>query len=213
MKRSDNRPAFIAGIFLFVIYLVGTTGISLPRTHELFAGLTPISLLVSTILLLAFHRSWSLRAVLVFTGIALAGFLIEIIGVETGVIFGEYSYGVVLGPSVDGVPLIIGLNWLILIYITGDLAGRIFKYPALKVIGTAILMVLFDLLMEPVAITLDMWHWSGQGIPLLNYLAWFVISLVFAGMIHGFSIRLRNPLSGYLLLFMALFFGVLNITL
>ena len=41
--------------------------------------------------------------------------LLEIIGVKTGLIFGEYIYGNTLGFKVAEVPLIIGFNWLFVI--------------------------------------------------------------------------------------------------
>ena len=42
-------------------------------------------------------------------------------------------------------------------------------------------MVCFDLFMEPAAGILDYWTWVGNRIPLQNYLAWFGLSFVFAG--------------------------------
>ena len=213
MRKNENKLVLFARIFLFVIYFVGLTGISLPSLREVYVELTPVSLLISLLILLAFHSQWDIRSAILFAGIALAGYGLEVAGVQTGAIFGVYSYGPVLGFSMAGVPLIIGLNWLILIYLTYYLAGRIVKQPILKVLAAAFLMVLFDLLMEPVAVHLGMWQWAGEGIPHLNYAAWFVISLVFAGAIHWSGVKLNNPVAGALLLYMTLFFGLLNVTL
>jgi putative membrane protein len=44
-------------------------------------------------------------------------------------------------------------------------------------IMAATLMVIYDIPLEPYAIYFDMWNWGG-AVPLQNYLAWFVISLV-----------------------------------
>ena len=52
----------------------------------------------------------------------ITGMLAEILGVRYGFIFGEYSYGNALGTKVMGVPLMIGVNWCILIFITGFIA-------------------------------------------------------------------------------------------
>lgn len=48
----------------------------------------------------------------------------------------------------------------------------------LQIILGALLMVLFDFIMEPVAIELDFWSWENNIIPMYNYISWFVISLV-----------------------------------
>ena len=41
--------------------------------------------------------------------------LTEAIGVNTGLLFGTYEYGANLGFKIFGVPLIIGVNWTVLI--------------------------------------------------------------------------------------------------
>ena len=46
--------------------------------------------------------------------IFLIGMFSEFIGVNYGVIFGEYIYGNNLGFKLFGVPFLIGLNWVIL---------------------------------------------------------------------------------------------------
>ncbi len=211
-EKRENNIVLVARIFLFVIYLVGLIGISLQNLRPAYVQITPVSLMLSALILLAFHEQWNLRTVLVLAGIGLAGYFIEVLGVQTGVIFGDYTYGTTLGPAVAGVPLIIGINWLILIYAIWYVAGKLTLQPFIRIPLTGALMVGFDLLMEPVAVALDMWEWSGKSIPFENYLAWFGISLVFAAILYFARIRIHNPVAGYLLLFMAFFFGVLNFT-
>jgi putative membrane protein len=46
--------------------------------------------------------------------IAVAGFFIEAIGVNTGLIFGNYVYKTTLGWKFLETPLIIGVNWILL---------------------------------------------------------------------------------------------------
>jgi putative membrane protein len=213
MMQNKDKLILFSRILLFVIYFVGLTGISIPSLREVYAEITPVTLLISAMILLVFHKSWRVKDGIVFLMIALGGFLVELLGVQTGLIFGEYSYGLTLGPAVMGVPLLIGINWLILSYTTYYLAGHLFKRPVGKIPLAAAMMVAFDWLMEPVAIKLDMWQWTGEAIPLMNYAAWFVVSLLFAAVLHFSRIRMYNPVAGYLLLFMAMFFGVLNLTL
>jgi len=213
MSIKQKNIILFTRIFLLVIYLVGIIGISIPGLRPVYADITPVSLLISAMLVLAFHEKWTWRAGLIFFVIALTGFLIEVAGVQTGNIFGHYNYGSTLGWGISGVPLIIGVNWFLLIYSTWLVAGMISKKALLRILLVGVLMVLFDVIMEPVAVELDMWQWKGAGIPLENYGAWFAISVVFASLIQVSGVRVKNPVAPYLLFYMVFFFGMLNFTL
>ena len=54
------------------------------------------------------------------------------------------------------------------------LAGRQFPPWTMAAI-TGALMTAFDYVMEPAAIRLGYWSWSGGEVPLANYLGWFTI--------------------------------------
>ncbi len=115
--------------------------------------------------------------------IILVTFWIEWIGVKTGRIFGNYYYGSTLQPVFLGVPLAIGFAWLVMLLSATAIFQRIqtgfaIKNKLLQALGIAALMVIFDLVMEPAAMKLAYWNWSGNHIPLQNYLAWFLISLI-----------------------------------
>lgn len=212
MKHLDKRLTLVAGIFLLIIYLVGIAGISISSLRSDFVDLTPYTLLLSAVILFAFHRRWNLRFIAAIVVIALAGFWVEVLGVKTGVIFGGYSYGPVLGIKWKQVPLIIALNWLILIYCSYIIAGKLLRSALPRLALTAALMVGMDVIMEPVAITLDMWTWEAVAPPLQNYAAWFGISFLFAGLLHYLKIEVVNPLAGYLFFYLVMFFGILNLT-
>ena len=213
MNHSKNKGVVIARIFLFVIYFVGMTAISLSFLKDVFIQLTPYTLLVSALILLVFHRKWDYSNLIVVITIVLAGYFVEVLGVHTGTVFGAYSYGPVLGMKVWSVPLIIALNWLILIYCSYFMALKLFPQALPKIAATAVLMVIMDLLIEPVAIGLTMWTWEDGSPSLQNYGAWFVISLIFAGLLHLMKIEPKNPMAGYLFFYLLMFFGVLNLTL
>lgn len=156
------------------------------------------------------------------------GIVVEIIGTKTGLLFGTYSYGTVLGPSVKGVPLIIGINWFIVIYCCGvcihtllnSMLNKLMEVaaaprPILKtmavVADAATLAVLFDWLMEPVAIRLGYWKWGGDGsIPLFNYACWFIVSLLLLLVFNNAGFDKRNKFAVHLLLIQAMFFLLLR---
>jgi putative membrane protein len=198
--------------FLMIFYLVGIAGFILPFSRELFIHLTGLALLLNTFLLFWFHRSSvGARAIGVFVTIYLAGFLIEAIGVGTGAIFGQYTYGSALGPKIWGTPLMIGVNWLMLSYCFASVLKSMKLNGLLIMILASAGMLVYDLVMEQVAPMLDLWYWSNGTIPIENYIAWFVIALIFQSFIVVFKIKLNNPIALTLLLCQFGFFLVLAI--
>lgn len=177
---------------LLWVYGVGLAGMLLPFSRELFKMITPLNLLFAALFL--FWGRWPARQV-IFTGlfVAVASFLIEAVGTNTGRIFGVYSYGRTLGPALLSTPLIIGLNWFLLIYCTNVISRLMWEgltkgneerrkgLPAfLFVILTgSVLMVVYDLFLEPAAMRLDMWSWECGMIPFRNYVGWFFFSALF----------------------------------
>ncbi|MEJ7693075.1 carotenoid biosynthesis protein [Daejeonella sp.] len=168
----------ICSLVIVLFHIVGLYGFLDPDLTGFFIKLVPFHLLLMLALLMisGYDRSGNFRlfALIVFT----AGFLIEVAGVNTGLIFGSYTYGGTLGFKLWETPLLIGVNWLILVYSTGVVLStfRLNKY-LLALLG-AVILVGIDFLIEPVAIRYDYWSWSGGIIPLQNYLGWFIVSFI-----------------------------------
>ena len=73
----------------------------------------------------------------------------EIIGVNSGLLFGSYYYGENLGISVFGVPLVIGLNWVVLTISCGNVSYYIFsKNKIFSILLGSFLMLFLDVIME-----------------------------------------------------------------
>ena len=117
-------------------------------------------------------------------GVIVASFGIEWFGVRTGKIFGAYVYGQTLQPSIEGVPISIGCAWFVMLIasmaVAQTIAPKSVARSAIKsACFVALLMVCFDLLMEPAAVKLNYWIWVNNHVPLQNYLAWFGLSFLF----------------------------------
>lgn len=137
-------------------------------------------------------------------------FTTEAIGVKTGLIFGNYSYGDSLGLKLFSVPLLIGFNWLLIILGSITIAQSIEKNLYTTSVLSGVFCVLFDLMLEPAAIALDYWRWDSGSIPLRNYYAWFLIAFI-SSIIYGkMNIKNDNVLFRFYFLVQLLFFVILS---
>lgn len=215
--------------FLISFYVIGIIGMALPWTSAVFRFLTPFSLLMCFGLLAFFHegkpttRSW-----LLYLLVMVVGYAAEVIGVATGIVFGAYEYGQGLGVKVLDVPLILGPNWLFMVYASSRVAdGLLSSKPlnqknkpiaktylgVLQILLGSLVMVAYDLVAEQVAPKLDLWTFEADSVPLQNYLAWFGLAVIFHTLFRLFKVPIGNPLSARLLLLQALFFVVLTLLL
>lgn len=121
-----------------------------------------------------------------FSFVVILGFIIEFIGVKTGFIFGVYEYGDVLKPQVLQVPIAIGFAWYSTLMGAAALIQKFSKINhrlisnQTKSMIVGFLMMFFDILMEPAAVSLNYWTWQNSIVPLQNYIAWFVFGYFFA---------------------------------
>ena len=199
-----------------LMYFAGTVGLLFPFSQPYFKLASAFNLWVSLILLLFFHQDFNKSFIFTAVFILLSGFTLEVAGVHTGVIFGKYYYGQTLGTKFFDVPLVIGANWLLLVYCSAISVQSIFLRTKTKSFFTSIfvqsltsagLMVLLDLLIEPVAIRLDFWHWQNEQIPTQNFQAWFLVAFILNYLFLNAKFLKTNPLAT-LLLFLQFFFFI-----
>ncbi|MDF9796878.1 putative membrane protein [Catalinimonas alkaloidigena] len=201
----------IAVYTLATVHFFGILGIAYPPTNPFFVSATPFSLITTSLILFFFHREWNIPFVFFACTTFLVGYSIEVIGVKTALIFGSYNYGEALGFQVMEVPVIIGLNWLILTYACGVISRSLSQSLFIASLVGSVLMVGLDILIEPVAIALDFWNWSGGLIPLKNYVGWFIISFVLQILFHSLRFDKNNVLAKYVIFVQAIFFIILQI--
>jgi putative membrane protein len=154
------------------------------------------------------------------------GLVSEIIGTNTGLLFGSYAYSSILGLALKKVPLIIGVNWFVVVYCCGvsmktmqDKLNTKFPEASISskrnlkrlslILDGALLAVLFDWLMEPVAIKLGYWSWTGD-IPFYNYCCWFLLSSLLLWLFDMLPFTKRNKFAVHLLLIQSMFFLLLR---
>ncbi|WP_291784498.1 carotenoid biosynthesis protein [Cecembia sp.] len=197
-------------ILVSVFYLVGIVGMAIPDVRPFFQTLTPFHLLLTLGVMFWFHKDWN-KNFLVFAALAwFLGYGSEVMGVHTGFPFGNYNYGPVLGIKLMEVPLMIGVNWLLLIYLTGSILNRLINIDWLAASIGAITMVSIDYAIEPVAIALDFWSWEGGIIPLSNYIGWFGVAFIIHMIYRKLQFKKENKIAVFLLANLVAFFLILN---
>jgi putative membrane protein len=115
--------------------------------------------------------------------VALTGFAFEAFGVRFGLPFGEYVYTGVLWPQLLGVPIAIGVAWMVLVAFASDFACRFRLRPWLASACAALLTTATDLVIDPLAANrLGYWKWAHggvyYGVPFTNFVGWFITALL-----------------------------------
>ena len=162
-----------------------------------------------------YSRQERLKFGIVSIGVIVVSFGIEWLGVQTGAIFGEYTYGQTLRPSIGGVPISIGCAWFVMLIASTAVAQKIAPKSLTEnrlhlACVVAVLMVCFDLLMEPAAVKLDYWTWLDNNVPLQNYLVWFGLSFIFAtiGLQTGVLRQKLPPIAVHFYFAQLIYFGL-----
>jgi len=200
--------AKITRYFPAVLVIFHVIGFVLFTQSDSASDLTWLNLMLcGTLVFLA--ESNLKKAALVFSIIAVGGFLIELIGTKTGFLFGEYAYGEVLGWKLFGVSLIIGVNWFTIVLAASNVA-RLVKAPiVIQALLAGLFCVVLDFAIEPVAIKYGFWKWLGGEIPIFNYITWFGFAVLFA-YIYVKNSRVVNKTAIWLFGIWLLFFIALN---
>jgi uncharacterized membrane protein len=206
-----QKKLLFSAAVLVIFHCVGFWGLCFSSDPEYYQNLTPLNLLLTAFLLFLnhqnFNKSFWLLAGFTFT----IGFLGEVLGVHTGLLFGNYEYGQALGFKLFQVPLLIGLNWVILVYAAGCVARTFLKKPLISVLAAAFFMVGLDYFIEPVAMHFDFWSWQNNAVPVQNYAGWFALALVLQLYFQFSNVTKRNPLAVWVFAVQSLFFIALKL--
>jgi putative membrane protein len=160
-------------------------------------------------LLVFLDRAVTAKGLIAALIVIAGGFTLELIGVHTGLLFGEYAYGSALGPKFMEIPLIIGVNWLAIVLASIGVIGSLKLKPGLAAVIAGSLSTAMDYLIEPVAIRFDFWSWTGTVIPVWNYICWFIFCTIFAYLCLKWWGSSNKTGAGLYVIWL-IFFGILN---
>ncbi|GAA3465905.1 carotenoid biosynthesis protein [Nonomuraea roseola] len=184
---TRRRTGSVAGALLLSAMVAAQVGTGLqPRP----IGLTSLVVILLALSSVAFAAAACglRRAVSAFASAAALGYGSELLGVTTGVPFGDYAYTAVLQPQLFGVPVIVPLAWAGM----GLAAYAVARGTGLARIGLgAVALTAWDLFLDPQMIRLGLWAWEHdgpyRGVPLTNFAGWLVVSFLMMALIHALA--------------------------
>ena len=196
IENINHKAIAIAALWVF--HIAACVGVTL-GFKDWFISKTPLTLSLMLIMLIVYFPINKLKKWVFAVIIFCSGFLVEWIGVKYGVPFGKYHYGENLGFKLDGIPLMIGVNWTVLVLITGVISAKLTSKIWLRILFASLLMVFLDFFMEKSAPIFDFWIWDIGHAPLQNYVAWFGIALIMQVLFQSFKIAgdLKTSLNLY----------------
>lgn len=207
MKVNKHFFAVSLLVLMYAVLLVCIFTVGLDVVKYL-----PLVLLLSCFVVGLFHTLPDTRFVIYIAIVFFSSLALQVIGVGTGAIFGQFLYGTHLGVTIFDTPLIIGILWLLLSYTTAVFASQILSKSVVlnsvfaKVFLAALLMVSMNMLMEQSAAACDWWYWKYQVTPVQNYTAWFAFSVAFNFLFYKLEINTENKIARWLFVIIWLFF-------
>ncbi len=206
---SEKKALFIISLF----YLIGILVFLKPEWRFVARNTTDIFLFLShsAVFIILFCRLRSNQLLAWFILVSFLTFAVEVVGIKTGLIFGEYRYADGFVFQLMDVPPVIGINWAVLILSAHGLVQATVRKRQWTPLITAVLIVLFDIILEPVAMKIDFWQWDKGIVPAQNYFVWFIIAFLASGGLGKLRVdRLVNY--GYFII-LSVFFGSLRVML
>lgn len=196
--------------FLILVYVSGAIGCFIKPAF--FLPFTPFALILTLLCFLLYQPLSRTTYLSAFFLLAFGGFLLEVAGVKTGLVFGDYAYGNSLGWKLFDVPVLISANWALLINCGIILASYVSKNAAAVAFLSALMVTLIDLLIEQVACPLDYWCFSGGKAGLHNYLGWFAFAGLASYLLRA-EMNTRQPrIALTILLLQLLYFSAINLS-
>ncbi|MEU1431288.1 carotenoid biosynthesis protein [Nocardia sp. NPDC005746] len=193
---AERRAVAISAVPAVLLVLVQ---ISYPLTHGVGRDRVTVAVVLLSAGAALTHAAvtrgvrWASGLLVIVSGI---GLVAEVVGTATGIPFGGYDYASGrLGPEVLGVPVVVPLAWTGGLYPVWVVAGMLARNAAGRISLTAAGAVGWDLFLDPQMVADGQWTWRSPipglpglaEIPLSNYLGWFAVAAVMAGLLAGWD--------------------------
>jgi putative membrane protein len=139
-----------------------------------------------------------------FLIIGIYGLIIETVSIKTGFPYSRFNYSDMMGYKIaDIVPYSVFLIWPTLVISAYSLSEFISSKGISKIVITTVLLLLLDLVFDPVATKLGFWIWKDPGVyygvPFLNFIGW-IFSAVVSSSLAYFILAKKSIENKYLIL-------------
>ena len=196
--------------FIALFYIVGAFFLTSNSSNFKFFEYSFFIILFNFLIVIIFQKNkFNNKFLLFFIIFYLFFFFIEVLGVKTGKIFGSYFYGQSLGFKIFETPILIGLNWIFLIYLTFAFCELFKISDKFKIILGSFLMLFYDLILEKVAPLMGLWFWEKNSVPVLNYFSWFVFSLISHFVLRFFKFEIKNIFAVFIYFLQIIFYLII----
>jgi uncharacterized membrane protein len=130
------------------------------------------------------------RTAMFFAVSAIISYLLEEVGVRTGLVYGAYHYSDMLGAKLGHVPILIPLAWFMMIYPSWMVARALLRGLDQESLAgntarasiAACVMTGWDMVMDPGMAADGNWTWEKGGayfgVPIHNYFGWLLTTFV-----------------------------------
>jgi isopentenyl-diphosphate delta-isomerase len=153
-------------------------------------------------------------AILLFVVLGVLALAIETTAIITGFPYGHFGYSDLLGYRLFGyAPWTVAFAWTPLVLAAYAIAAQTFKNTAVRIVTVALVLFLFDIVLDPGAVHLGFWKYAAgggfYGVPLSNFVGWLVSGAIAGAVLELFT-RWKRPLlpvpaqlisSGFLIVF------------
>ena len=179
-----HKKYLIIVFYSLFVSLASLSLIFIPNALNYSGGSVLSLCILSAPLFYFLYLKFGLKVFLkLFFSLALFASIIEYIGLVTGWPYGNFLYGGHLGYKILGVlPWTVGLSWTPLVIGVVALVYTNTQSKILRILLPVILLLTFDLLLDPVAVHLGMWSYLHGGIyynvPVQNFCGWIFSGLV-----------------------------------
>ena len=177
-----------------LIFLVGAWGIANPRSQILDQIPWVLWLVVIFLFLTQFQKTQLF--VFKFLLLILAGWAIEIMGVQGGILFGKYGYGELFGKAIIAVPVVCGAIWLTNTLMMMQITRYVLRIEGYwkTVLVAALLMTALDAFAQLPAYKIGFWSYKEmQYPPFYHSIGYFGISCLTCSAAGDDFVNHKNP--------------------
>lgn len=195
MRSTLSKALTLLILILLVVGAFFMTNAPMPEWSYIVSGISIILFLIPTAL-----AAWSWLgtrdAILMFAVLGFFALTVESTAILTGFPYGHFSYSDQLGYKIAGtVPWTVFFAWTPLILAAYVCVSKMFDKIYFRIGFLAVLLVFFDLVLDPGAVRMDFWMFDEKGwyygVPFSNFLGWIFSGLLGAIILELFFMRIR----------------------